>query len=330
MTGVMKALHITTHGPPGALKPVDVPQPSLPAGHVRVRVEAAAINPSDVVSAEGRFPHAVLPRILGRDFAGRVVEGPRELVGAEVWGTGGDLGITRDGAHAEEIVLPVAGVSRRPSNLTPGQAASAGVPFTTAWSCLVEAAALTSGETVVISGAAGAVGRAAVELAVALGARVIALVKDADEAARVERDRLAAIARSDLSDLVTMVQKVTGGSGAQVALNGVGAPVFRPLLDSLGPGGRLCVYSASAGREVTLDLFDLYRRRLRLLGINTAVLTVEDGARILDQVRPLFESGRLRPHPQLEPLPLEDAARAYEQVARGSASKVVLVPRGGV
>lgn len=330
MTGVMKALHITAHGPPSTLKPVDVPQRALAAGCVRVRVEAAAVNPSDVLSVEGRFPHAVLPRALGRDFAGRVVEGPKELVGAEVWGTGGDLGITRDGTHAEEIVLPVAGISRRPSNLTPEQAASAGVPFTTAWSCLVEGAALTSGETVVVSGAAGAVGRASVELAVALGGRVIALVKDAEEAGRVDRDRLTAIARSDLSDLASVVQKVTGGSGAHVALNGVGAAVFRPLLDSLGPTGRLCVYSASAGREVTLDLFDLYRRRLRLLGINTVALTVEDGARMLDQLRPLFESGRVHPHPQLEPLPLEDAARAYEQVARGSASKVVLVPRSRV
>ena len=326
----MKALHITAHGPPASLKPVDIPQPPLGENQVRVRVEAAAVNPSDVVSVEGRFPHAVLPRALGRDFAGRVVEGPRDLVGAEVWGTGGDLGITRDGAHAEELVLPVAGVSRRPSNLTPEQAASAGVPFTTAWICLVEAAGLTSGETVVVSGAAGAVGWAAVELAAALGARVVALVKDGREPARVDRHRLAGVARSDLGDLGAVVQQVTGGNGAQVALNGVGAPVFRPLLDSLAPGGRLCVYSAAAGREVPLDLFDFYRRRLRLLGINTVALAVEDGARILDQLRPLFESGRLRPHPGLEAFPLEDAARAYEQVARGSASKVVLVPRGGV
>ncbi len=330
MTGVMKALHVTAHGPSGTLKATDVPGPALPEGHVRVRVQAAAINPSDVLSAEGRFPHAVLPRILGRDFAGRVVEGPRELIGTEVWGTGGDLGITRDGAHAEEIVLPVAGISRRPSNLTPEQAASAGVPFTTAWSCLVDGARLVSGETVVVAGATGAVGWAAVELAAALGGRVVALVRDGSEPARVDQGRLAAMARSDVGHLVEVVQKVSGGKGAQVALNGVGASVFRPLLDSLGPGGRLCVYSAATGREVTLDLFDLYRRRLQLLGINTAVLTVEDGARILDQLRPLFESGRVRPHPRLDPLPLEDAARAYEQVARGSPSKVVLVPRGGV
>jgi len=126
------------------------------------------------------------------------------------------------------------------------------------------------------------------------------------------------------------VHEATGGKGAEVALNGVGAPVFRPLLDALGPSGRLCVYSSAAGREVPLDLFDLYRRRLRILGINSVALTAQDGARILDQLRPLFESGRLRPHPVLELHPLEDAARAYEQVARGSPSKVVLVPRSGV
>ena len=325
----MKALHITAHGPPGTLKPLEVPRSPLGADQVRVRIEAAAVNPSDVLSAEGRFPHAVLPRVLGRDFAGRVVEGLPALAGAPVWGTGGDLGITRDGAHAEELVLPASGVSLRPSNLSPEQAAAAGVPFTTAWTCLVDAG-LTSGETVVVSGAAGAVGWAAVELASALGARVVALVKDAREASRLDRSRVAGLARSDLGDLLPVVHEATGGKGAQLALNGVGAPAFRPLLESLGPGGRLCVYSAAAGREAPLDLFDLYRRRLRILGINTAVLTVEDGARILDQLRPLFESGRLRPHPLLESHPLEDAARAYEQVARGSPSKVVLVPRSGV
>ncbi len=323
----MKALHIAAHGPVAALKPVDVPAPRLLDAQVRVQVEAAGVNPSDVVSAEGRFPHAVLPRILGRDFAGRVVEGPPELIGAAVWGSGGDLGITRDGSHAEELALPVAGVSRRPTSLSPEQAASAGVPFITAWTCLVEAAHLQSGETVVVSGAAGAVGWAAVELAAALGARVIGLVRDAEEAARVDRTRVAGVARSDAGDLLDVVRQVTGGRGAQVALNGVGAPIFPALLGSLSEGGRLCVYSAVAGREVALDLFDFYRRRLALLGINTAVVTAEAGARVLDQLRPLFEAGQLRPHPMLELFPLDDAALAYSQVARGSASKVVLVPR---
>jgi NADPH:quinone reductase-like Zn-dependent oxidoreductase len=323
----MQALRISSHCPPVALRATDVP--ALPRGpdEVRIQIEAAGVNPSDVLSLEGRFPSAVLPRILGRDFAGRVLEGPPELVGAAVWGTGGDLGITRNGTHAEELVLPARGVSRRPSNLTAEQAGSAGVPFTTAWTCLVDAAHLEARETVVVSGAAGAVGWAAVELASALGGRVIALVKDASEEARLDRARLAGVARSDLANLPAVVAEVTRGAGAQVALNGVGSPIFGALLESLGPGGRLCAYSAAAGREVTLNLFDFYRRRLSLLGINTAVLTVADNARILDHLRPLFESGRVRPHPSIASYPLADASRAYAAVAGGSPSKVVLVPR---
>jgi len=323
----MKALHIAAHGPPATLHPVQVPVPLPGPDQVLIEVEAAGVNPSDVVSVEGRFPQAVLPRVLGRDFAGRVVEGPPELKGLAVWGSGGDLGVTRDGTHAEFLVLPREAVSVRPRNLTPEQAASAGVPVLVAWTALVALTQLQPGEWVVVAGAAGAVGWTAVELAEARGAKVIALVKDGAQAELLDRARLAPVARFDLGDLPTVVREATGGRGVDVALNGVGAPVFTPLLDSLGRGGRMCIYSAAAGREVTLNLFELYRRRLHLHGIDTAALSAADAARILDQLRPLFESGQLRPHPRLEVFPLEDAARAYAQVARGSASKVVLVPR---
>ncbi len=322
----MRALLITAHGPPGSICPMETPAPSPGAGQVLVQVEAAGVNPSDLVSVEGRFPRAVLPRVLGRDFAGRVVEGPPEQKGLAVWGSGGDLGVTRDGTHAEFIVLPAEAVSPRPRNLSAEEAAAAGVPFVTAWSSLVEAGSLQPGEWVVVSGAAGAVGWAAVQLAAARGAKVIALVKDGAEAEQLDRTRLAAVARSDLGDLPAVVGEVTAGRGVDVALNGVGAPIFKPLLASLARGGRLCVYSAAAGREVTLDLFDLYRRRLHLHGIDTAAVTAADAARILDQLRPLFESGQLRPHPSIETYPLDQAAQAYGQVAKASNSKVVLIP----
>ena len=322
----MKALRIIDHGPPGALRPVEVPAHSPGRGEVLVQIEAAAVNPSDVVSVEGRFPQAVLPRVLGRDFAGRVVEGPPQLKGQEVWGTGGDLGITRDGTHAEFIVLPADAVSVRPKNLTVEQAAAVGVPALAAWGSLVEAARVQPGEWVVVSGAVGAVGWTAVELAAARGARVIALVWNTEEGRLLDRARVAAVAHSDVGDLEAVVRETTGGHGADVALNGVGAPIFEPLLRSLAHGGRLCIYSAAAGREVKLDLFDFYRRRLELHGIDSAALTASHGAAILDQLRPLYESGQMRPHFSIETFPLDEAARAYEQVARGSKSKVVLIP----
>src|SRR4051812_45741192 len=174
----MQALQITRHGPPAELRARDVPAPQVGPGQVRVEIQGAGVNPSDVASAEGRFPGAVLPRVLGRDFAGIVTEGPADLVGAPVWGTGGDLGNSRDGTHAEQIVLPADAVARRPANVTVERAAAVGVPFLAAWSALVDLGELGVGGWVVISGAAGAVGGAATEIAAARGAHVLALVKN--------------------------------------------------------------------------------------------------------------------------------------------------------
>jgi NADPH2:quinone reductase len=324
----MQALQIHRHGPPADLLVGTVPAPSLNPGDVRVEVHAAGVNPSDVVSAAGRFPGAPLPRILGRDFAGRVIEGPPQWLDVDVWGSGGDLGISRDGTHAEQVVLPAAAIARRPPKVDVEHAAAAGVPFVTAWSALVDAGRLAAGEWVIVSGAVGAVGSAAVELATALGAQVVALVRDAGEAARVDRVRVAEVAHSDRGDLVAVVREATGGRGADLALNGVGGAVFRPLVDALAEGGGMVVYSAAGGREVPLDLFELYRRRLRLVGVNTAALSAADGARILGSLAPMIERGAVRLAGPVERHPLSGAAAAYAQVAAGTPAKLVLVPDG--
>lgn len=114
----MRAIYIQQHGPIANLKVSDVPVPSISANEVLVRVEASGINPSDAASVEGRFSHGVLPRIVGRDFAGTIVQGPAELIGMKVWGSGGDLGITRNGTHADYIAIPRQAAAPRPKNLT--------------------------------------------------------------------------------------------------------------------------------------------------------------------------------------------------------------------
>lgn len=321
----MKALQIEKHGPASDLRVVDVPEPFVSAGEVRVEVHAAGINPSDVGSALGAFPNSPLPRILGRDFAGRVVEGPTEWIGEEVWGSGGDLGISRDGTHAEQIVLPVSAVVRRPQSLSVEDAAAAGVAFVTAWAALVDAGRLEEGEWVIVSGAAGAVGGAAIEIAKARGANIVALVRDGDEAERLDRDGVAAVADSDSDNLVDVVREATGGSGADLALNGVGGAIHRPLLDALADGGRLAVYAAMAGREVQLDLFQLYRRHLTFTGVNTVIRDATDCARILTTLAPLFERGTMRVRQQVEHRTLADAAEAYAAVANGTPAKLVFM-----
>ena len=163
-----------------SVQEIETPVPT--DGQVLVKVAAAAINPSDVKNVQGLMPHTTLPRTPGRDFAGVVVEGPPDWQGAEVWGTGGELGFTADGSHAEYLLLPRAAVRRRPAALFPEEAAAVGVPFVTAWATLVDAGRLTPEDTVVVIGAAGSVGGAAVQIARWRGARALGVVRDAAQA----------------------------------------------------------------------------------------------------------------------------------------------------
>ena len=320
----MKALEIEQFGTPSEfLKVVELDD--IPPGpdEVQIRVEAAAINPSDVGNVNGKFPTTRLPRIVGRDFAGTVVAGPDDVLGIPVWGSGGDIGFTRHGSHAEFINIPAAAVSRRPANLSAEEAAAVGVPFVTAWSAL-ELARFQPGESVIVSGAAGAVGSAAAELVHAKGGQVIALVRDELESKKLNRSKVDAVAHSSRDDLESVVREATGGKGADVALNGIGASVLPAFLSSMAAGGRMTIYSvAFGGREATLDLFALYRKSHQLLGLDTVAIDVVQGARILSQLRPLFESGKLgKPH-IAERYPLSDGPRAYDRVA-SAGGKVVL------
>jgi NADPH:quinone reductase-like Zn-dependent oxidoreductase len=113
--------------------------------------------------------------VPGRDFAGTVVEGPADWIGAEVWGTGGDIGFTRDGSHAEAILSPTDALVRKPRNLLFEQAASVGVTFVVAWLGVVEYGKLHGGETIAVIGVGGGVGGAVAQIAKGLGARVIGL-----------------------------------------------------------------------------------------------------------------------------------------------------------
>jgi NADPH:quinone reductase-like Zn-dependent oxidoreductase len=317
--GRMKALRIDRHGSLDELAVRETDDPTPGPGEVRVRVEAAGLNPSDVGSARGAFAGSPLPRTLGRDFAGVVESGPPELAGAAVWGSGGDLGLARDGTHAGLLVVPATAVARRPPRLAAEDAAASGVPYVTAWLAL-DAARLAAGETVVVTGATGAVGHAALHLARLAGARTVAVVRHAADAERVTGPA-DAVASLDAGDLAAAV----GPAGAGVALNAVGAAVFAPLAATLAEGGRMAVYAVTAGREAALDLFTLYRRRLAILGV-VSTIDASRCAAILDRLGPHLASGALRPVPVAARVPLASAPDAYRALAAGARGKRVLVP----
>src|SRR5580658_7675793 len=128
----MRAILVRQFGDPKLLKIEDVPTPHPGDGEALVEVKAAGLNPSDVKNIQGVMHGTTLPRIPGRDFAGIVVRGPAETIGREVWGTGGDIGFTKDGSHAQYILLPLAALTPKPANLSMDAAGSAGLTFVTA------------------------------------------------------------------------------------------------------------------------------------------------------------------------------------------------------
>jgi NADPH:quinone reductase len=101
----MRAVRFEAFGDPSVLKVVEAPAPAVSEGRALARVMAASVNPSDVKNMAGAMKQTTLPRIPGRDYAGVVEAGPTEWIGAEVWGTGGDVSSTRDGTHAELIAV---------------------------------------------------------------------------------------------------------------------------------------------------------------------------------------------------------------------------------
>lgn len=182
-------------------------------GDVLVRVEASAINPFDLSIVLGHDSPTALAYIPGRDMAGIVESGPAELVGTPVWVTGGEFGSRRDGFHAEYAVLPVAGVRRRPDRLSAAEAASVGVAFTTAWYGLVTVGGLGPGDRVLVTGGAGSVGSAAIQIARWRGASQIQALVLNDEQAQQAAQWGASLATPDAGQLA----KRGKGSGPRSA-----------------------------------------------------------------------------------------------------------------
>jgi NADPH:quinone reductase len=301
-----------------ALRLEEAARPETSSGQALIRVKAAGLNPSDLTNVKGGFSHTTLPRTPGRDYAGIVEQGPKDWLGGEVWGSGSELGFTADGTHTEYVVVPSGSLVRKPSNLSFAAAAAAGIPFIAAYAALVETAGLREGETALIIGAAGSVGRAAAQLARIRGARAIGVDRAAGEIHGME-----VIASS--ADVVAGVRERTEGRGVNVCLDAAGGPMFAIALASLAVGGRLAVIAAARGdARVTFDMRDFYHRELRLLGVDTMKKDTTASAEIHRVLAPRFESGALTSDAP-EDIRLDDGVEGYRKLEAGTKRKMAFV-----
>jgi NADPH2:quinone reductase len=321
----MRAIRFKAFGDPSVLELVEVAAPAVGDAMALVRVMAASINPSDVKNVAGAMHQTTLPRIPGRDFAGVVEAGPSEWIGAEVWGTGGDTGFTRDGTHAELIAVPVASLRRKPETLSFDQAASVGVNYMAAW-CGLDVAGLGARETVLLIGAGGGVGGGAAQIARRLGARVIGV----DRQAPYPDAPIHGIAEKLIigaTDLPAEVRAATGGKGADVVFDLVGGIMFRNAVNCLALRGRLIEIAATGQREVSFDIADFYHNESRLYGVDTLKRDLVASAKVLELLTPGFINGDYRAAPIAETCGLGQAQQAYRNVAAGTAGRVVLRPK---
>jgi NADPH:quinone reductase-like Zn-dependent oxidoreductase len=292
-----------------------------------VEIAAAAINPSDVKAAMGMMPYAVFPRTPGRDFSGRVIDGPREFIGAEVFGSSGDLGIRRDGTHASHLVVEVKALVAKPRNISLQEAAGIGVPFVTAAEGFARAGFPQSGEIVLIMGVNGKVGQAAAQIATWRGARVIGVVRKAED---YEGHASAPVDIIDSSsrDAAEAVRDMTKGHGADIVFNTVGDPYFQAAHKSLAKKGRQ-ILIAAIKPVVEFNIFEFYRGRHTYVGIDTLALSSIETADVLRNLLPGFERGSLRPF-AIEPssvYPLTKAREAYRAVMSSARNRVLFDPK---
>ncbi|WP_233862399.1 quinone oxidoreductase family protein [Paraburkholderia adhaesiva] len=319
----MKAIQFKSFGKPDVLEYVDLPTPVPAPGNALVQVFAASVNPSDVKNVAGHFEHTVLPRVPGRDFSGVVVTGPDAWIGAEVWGTGGDIGFTRDGTHAGFIEIPVAALARKPASLSHAQAASIGVNFVVAWLGTVDYARVAEGETIAVIGVSGGVGGTVTQIAKARGARVIGVAREAPRADSPAARLIDAFVPMD-EHTAQHVRELTAGAGAEVVYDTVGGVAFELALSLAKRRGRVVEISATGKRRVEFDLIDFYHNETQLFGADSAKLGVAESAPMMTAIAEAFDAGHFEAPVIAMRFPLERAREAYEAVAGGTPGRVVI------
>lgn len=325
----MRALQVTELRPDysgAALADLPVPQPG--PGDVRVQVRAAAVNFPDLLMTRGDYQlKPDLPFVSGLEFAGTV-----DALGEGVteWQVGDAVvGGNRFGAMAEYCVAPTAALRAKPEGLTWEEAAAYPVAYLTAYVALVRCARIEPGEWVLVHGAAGGVGLAAVDLAKALGARVIAAASSADK-----RDAVARLYAPDAiidggPGFRERVKELTGGAGADVIFDPVGGDIFDESTRCIAFGGRLLVIGFASGRIPEVSVNMPLIKGFSVVGVRAGEYGRRFPARGAENVAAidaLAAAGTIRPHVHAA-LDLADWRTGFAMIERRAVvGKVVLRP----
>ena len=321
----MKAWQIQEYGAPSqvlALAETQLPEPG--PGEIRLQVRAAALGLPDVMMCRGEYEyHPELPFTPGQEVCGIV-----EAVGEGVSVSPGDrlMAVTSFyngyGGFAEQAMTEQSMIYPVPESMLDTEAAAFGISFHTAWTALVSRGCLQAGETLVVLGAAGGSGSAAVQLGRALGARVIAVAGGSEKLERCRSYGADEVIDHRSQDFVESVQKMTNGRGANVIFDPVGGALCERAVECLASEGRLLLIGFASGAGSVPSAHKLLLRNCSVMGVFVGGYSPEQRLAMHTSLLDLYTNGRIRP--------LVDRTIDFAQIPEGLAAIEDRAARGKI
>ena len=297
----MNVVEISSFGSPDVLRLARRDAPEAGAGEVLVRVHASGVNRPDVLQRTGHYP--VPPGasdIPGLEIAGEIVSGDVQAMAAAGLAIGDSVcALVAGGGYAELCVAPVGQCLPVPAGLTVTEAASLPETFFTVWSNVFERGRLQSGETLLIQGGSSGIGVTAIQLAKALGARVLVTAGSDEKCAACVALGADHAINYKTADFAEEVKKLTNGQGVDVILDMVAGSYVAREIESLAEDGRLVIIAVQGGAKAEFNAGMVLRRRLSITGSTLRPRSLEFktaiAAALKEKVWPLIVSGAIKP-----------------------------------
>ena len=297
----MRAIEITAPGGPAVLQETQRPDPQPKAGELLIAVQASGVNRPDVLQRKGLYPMPPgVSDLPGLEVAGTVVAGAADDLAAAGLAIGDAVcALVAGGGYAELCVAPAGQCLPIPKGLTPVEAASLPETCFTVWQNVFSIARLQPDETLLVQGGSSGIGVTAIQLAKALGSRVIVTAGSDDKCAACVAIGADHAINYKTQDFVAEVKRLTGGRGVDVVLDMVAGDYVAREVESLAEDGRLAIIAVQGGTKSALDIGLVLRKRLAITGstLRPRSVAYKTGLakELLAKVWPLLEAGRVKP-----------------------------------
>lgn len=324
----MRAWFMDSYNGVGNLRLGETPDPQPGPDDVLIRLRFAALNPADAFLAQAMYPaKPALPHILGRDGVGEVAAVGSGVSNIKTGDTVGilrcDVGVDVWGTLAEKVVAPAASVAPPPAGWSLEQTAAAPLVYLTAWQALTQWGEVPAGAVLLVTGASGGVGTAAVQLGKSMGLTVVGLSRSAAKGAKLRELGADFVFDPADANLRKAVMTAIAPKKVDLVVDNVGGALFNQLIAMLGYGGRISVVGRSAGEVPSFNTASLFFRRNRIGGVAVSDYTAEQAQAAWKEITSRMNAAGQRPVID-HVFAFDEVKQAFERLGEGPMGKVLV------